>query len=304
MDTRICIPIPTTIDLPYNQRSWKSYAAAISDAGAIPVELDLRLSAKALEALADSCDGFLLPGSPADVEPELYGTPRIESCGPADPLRERADFLLLDHAARTGKPLLGICYGCQSMNVFYGGTLIQDLSPLPVNHAAGSKVAIAHSARINRESLLGELLLGDADAAAEAGDRSARDEGPAALRLPMNTSHHQSVAVAGAGLRIVAYCPDDEVIEAIEPKPGVSLQPMFHVEHSTSAVLRVSGGEGALFHVEHPSRFLLGVQWHPERSTAISAASRAIFRRFVAEAKLYRERPHAGQRGQTTHAGA
>jgi putative glutamine amidotransferase len=85
MDTRICIPIPTTIDLPYNQRSWKSYAAAISDAGAIPVELDLRLSAKALEALADSCDGFLLPGSPADVDPELYGTRASRAVAPPIP---------------------------------------------------------------------------------------------------------------------------------------------------------------------------------------------------------------------------
>jgi putative glutamine amidotransferase len=56
----------------------------------------------------------------------------------------------------------------------------------------------------------------------------------------------------------VARCPDDGVIEAVEIDP-------------------------AMFHVEHP-QFLLGVQWHPERSYEISATSRALFARLVAEA--------------------
>jgi putative glutamine amidotransferase len=244
---RIGIPTPTSIDLPYNQRSYSAYADAITQAGGEPIQLDITAD---FHPLAATCSGFLLPGSPADVDPSLYNTPRIEACGPADAAREAADFWLLQHATDTRKPVLGICYGCQSINVFHGGSLIQDLSPLPVNHEAGAKVAVAHAVLIPKDSLLGSILQADPEALAEATPANT----PAGyLRLPVNTSHHQSVAVAAPNLSIAAGCPDDGVIEAVE-----------------------------LFHVEQP--FVLAVQWHPERSTAISAASRALFARLIHEA--------------------
>jgi putative glutamine amidotransferase len=272
MKPRIGIPAPTTIDLPYNQRSWPAYAAGVARAGGDPVEIPLTLPPSELEALAATCNGFLLPGSPADVNPTLYDTPRIEACGPRDAAREQTDFALLAHAAATGKPLLGICYGCQSMNVFHGGSLIQDLSPLPVNHAAGGSVAIAHSVLIPTGSHLATILISDPETTAELGapsvtvstSRAGGHEAPRTLRLPVNTSHHQSVAVCGQGLRIVARCPDDEVVEAIELASTTPVEPMFHVEH--------------------PNRFLLGVQWHPERSLDISPSSRALFHALITAA--------------------
>jgi putative glutamine amidotransferase len=111
-------------------------------------------------------------------------------------------------------------------------------------------VAIAHTVLIPTDSLLGSILQAEPEALAEATPANT----PAGyLRLPVNTSHHQSVAVAAPNLSIAAGCPDDGVIEAVE-----------------------------LFHVEQP--FVLAVQWHPERSTAISAASRALFARLIHEA--------------------
>ena len=257
MTPRIAIPLPTSIDIPYNQRSWPAYATAVTRSGGEPVAIDLASSPSEILALAASCDGILLPGSPADVEPALYGADRDPASAPADPARESADRLLLDHAEKLRKPVLGICYGVQSLNVWRGGSLIQDLTPLPVNHSAGSKVAIAHTAQVSRDSILASLLTPE-----EA------PETDGFLRLPINTSHHQSVAAPGTGLRIVARCPDDGVIEAVELEPNT---PMFHVEHP------------------EPRQFLLGVQWHPERTYEISAASRAIFNRLVAEARLISE---------------
>jgi len=272
MKPRIGIPVPTTIDLPYNQRSWPTYAMGVARADGEPVVFPLTLSPAEREALAATCHGFLLPGSPADVDPGLYDTPRIPACGPQDIPRGQTDFALLEYAATSGKPLLGICYGTQSMNVFHGGSLIQDLSPLPVNHSAGASVAVAHSVLIATESTLATVLRAFREASSELSSRpesalfADAAERPAALpattlRLPVNTSHHQSVAVVGKGLRIAARCPDDEVVEAVE------LDPMFHVEH--------------------PNRFLLGVQWHPERSLEISPASRALFHRLIAEAEKF-----------------
>jgi len=93
---------------------------------------------------------------------------------------------------------------------------------------------------------------------------------PPPLRLPVNTSHHQSVAVPAPNLRIAARCPDDDIIEAIElipPDPQQSHDPkLFHVEQS-------------------PQRLLLGVQWHPERSYDISPASRALFQALITAAQ-------------------
>ena len=248
MTPRIAIPIPTTIDLAYNQRSWPNYAAAVERSGGEPVAIEPSATPAQIREIAATCQGFLLPGSPADVSPALYGAERDPDCGPEDAPRDALDRILLDHAADTRKPVLGICFGIQSLNVWAGGTLVQDLTPVPVNHSAGSSVAIAHTALIARHTLLAEILAGT-----EAADDPVD---PAFLRLPINTSHHQSVAAPGDNLRIVARSPEDGVVEAVEfPYEGEHL------------------------------RFLLGVQWHPERSYDISAASRALFARLIAEAQ-------------------
>ena len=72
------------------------------------------------------CDGVLLPGSPADVDPEKYGAARHPDTAPADPFRDNTDELLLQDAYNMRKPVFGICYGLQSLNVWRTGTLDQD----------------------------------------------------------------------------------------------------------------------------------------------------------------------------------
>lgn len=249
MKPRIAIPVPTSTDLAYNARSWPAYADAVAKAGGEPVKVTLDLTPAQILEIARTCQGLCLPGSPADVDPARYGADRDPATAAADPAREDADYLLLEDAADHAKPVLGICFGVQSLNVWRGGTLVQDLSPLPVNHSAGSKVAIAHAAVVAENTLLASLLTPD-----EA------PETDGFLRLPVNTSHHQSVAAPGDGLRIVARCPDDGVVEAVENDP----------------VWRTPGNDSP--------QFLLGIQWHPERSYDISAASRALFARLVSEA--------------------
>ena len=263
MTPRIAIPVPTSTDIPYNQRSWPSYARAVTLSGGEPVAIPLDLPVTMLRELIASCEGVLLPGSPADVDPALYGAERDPATAPADPAREAVDYLLLDDAEKHGKPVLGICFGVQSLNVWRGGSLVQDLTPVPVNHSAGSKVAIAHTALVAKDSVLASLLT----------EREA-PEVDGFLRLPINTSHHQAVAAPGSGLRIVARSPEDGVIEAVE-----------------------LDADDSVFHVEHPAarQFVLGVQWHPERSFEISAASRALFSRLVDEARQGAELKGAAQ---------
>ncbi|QMV18770.1 gamma-glutamyl-gamma-aminobutyrate hydrolase family protein [Granulicella sp. 5B5] len=270
MKPRIAIPVPTTTDLAYNQRSWPMYAAAIQQSGGDPVEVPLTLTPTERTALLATTHGVLLTGSPADVNPDLFGAELDPATNPADPAREATDFALLDDAIHHGKPALGICYGVQSMNTWRGGTLVQDLTPLPVNHSAGPTVAIAHTALIAKDSLLGTLV-DPAECIVPSAEGIIADQ---FYRLPINTSHHQAVAQPGDALRIVARCPDDAVIEAIELDPTLA-DKMFHVEHHET-------GDPETFHVEH-SRFLLGIQWHPERSYDISPTSRNLFDRLVSE---------------------
>ena len=243
---RIAIPVPTSSDEAYNQRSWPMYAAAVKEAGGEPVRVELSASERHLREAARSCSGILLPGSGADLLPSLYGAEPDPATNKADEGREAADWALLEEAERNRLPVLGICYGLQSLNVYRGGSLVQDLMPVPVNHSAGRSVAIAHAADVAKQSLLGSLLTTDEAPAAQDGF----------LRLPVNSSHHQAIAQPAPGMRVVARCPEDGVIEAIE----------------------------AEYDPKNPW-FFMAVQWHPERSTDISAASRSIFSRLVAEAK-------------------
>jgi putative glutamine amidotransferase len=249
---RIAIPVPTRNDPAYNQRSWPEYARAVERAGGVAVEVPLTLSPREIADLINGCQGVLLPGSPADVNPQKYGQEAEEGCAPADAARENVDELLIQDAHNLYKPILAICFGLQFLNVWRGGTLLQDLTVLPVNHRAGGSVAVAHTVAVATESLLGGVV--------------SREEAPEEggfLRLPINSSHHQAVGIPGDGLRVTARCPQDGVIEAVEGGQA---------------------SEGATAH------FVLGLQWHPERSYEQSATSQAVFQRFVAAAAEWQPR--------------
>jgi len=136
----------------------------------------------------------------------------------------------------------------QSLNVYRAGLQVQHIPGyLPketrakVDQEAGRKVAVAHAVEIVGDSRLAEIV-------------GAEVRRP--IVLLVNSSHHQSADLVGKGLRIVARCPDDGIIEALE---GTA-----------------------------PDHFVLAVQWHPERSVEEDAASRAIFEALIEAARQHR----------------
>jgi len=240
--------MPHSIDREYSQRAIPQYERAVEQAGGVPVRIPLDQTAAEVKKMIDGCDGVLLPGSNADVDPAEFGATRSPQTAAADPRRDVVDALLLEDAYNLRKPVLGICYGLQSLNVYRAGSLIQHIPDfLPeelrtrVNHEAGKKVAIAHAVEIEKDSKLAEIVNGK-----EGGGRE--------LVLPVNSSHHQSAETIGNGLRIAARCTDDGIIEALE---GTA-----------------------------PDHFVLAVQWHPERSVDEDEPSRAIFRALIKAAEI------------------
>jgi putative glutamine amidotransferase len=236
---RIAIPMPHSCDREYAERALPQYEEAVRSAGGEPVRIELDQSAAQLMKQIERCDGILLPGSKADLDPQKYGAGRHDKTAPADAKRDTVDDLLLQDAYKKHKPVLGICYGLQSMNVFKKGSLVQDIESA-INHSAGKTVARAHTVEIDPESLLAEIV------GASAGNT-----------VSVNSSHHQSADAIGDGLRVVARCAEDGIIEALE------------------------GTE--------PGHFVLAVQWHPERSVheapELAESANAIFRAFVEAAR-------------------
>lgn len=201
MTVRIAIPEPTSSDTEYNQRALPPYIAALHAAGATPLLVPLHERPDRVARLLAGVQGVLLPGSGYDVDPQRFGEPRIPECGPADPGRTAVDELLLQDAFNLRKPILAICHGAQSLNVWRNGSLFQDLETqvnTPVNHRPGRAIAEAHPVRIAPGSRLAGLLP------------------PGAESPQVNSSHHQAICRVGDNLRVVAISPDDAVVEAVE----------------------------------------------------------------------------------------
>jgi len=238
MAVRIAIPEPTGDNREYNDRALPQYLSALQAAGAEPVVVHLNESQAHVAKMLAGVQGILLPGSPHDVDPQRYGEARAAECADDDPARTAADEILLQDAFNLRKPILAICHGAQTLNVWRNGSLVQDLKSA-VNHRPGREVVEAHPVRITQGSRLKQILSTADDA-----------------EVHVNSSHHQAIRTPGDQLRVAAISPRDGIIEAVE--------------------------------LDAPGHFVLGVQWHPERTYAQQGSSRAIFSAFVQAASAWR----------------
>lgn len=220
----------------------RQYADAISAAGGTPVILPLLERPSAIRRLAESLDGILLTGSSSDVDPERYGERRETGCGPVQPLRDKTDFMLLEVALKNKKPVLAICYGMQSLNVFMGGTLIQDIPRSNV----GTSIRHMDPETEGRPSHGVEIVAGSVL------ETLAGGEDPR-----VNSTHHQALDRLGSGLEIIARAPDG-IIESVQ---GTA-----------------------------QDAFVLGVQWHPEKSFGYDTLSRNIFELFLERCRDWAKR--------------
>jgi len=203
MRVRIGIPWRTSQEeAEQDRQKIQNYEAAVHEWGAEAVLLPLSDPA-GLAGQLESVDGFVLPGSPADVEPELYGARNTGLSEPADKPRERTDWAILEHALRERKPALAICYGCQSLNVYLGGTLVQDVGWETGTAVAHRRKDVSTEAKQDPEHEV-KFLAGSRLAKLNSGERGV-----------VNSSHHQSVLKPGRELQITGRS-NDGIVESVE----------------------------------------------------------------------------------------
>ena len=204
--------------------NW-NYAQAVADAGGVPFIVPPMAD---MEVVAKVADGWLIPGG-LDIDGKEFGQETHPKSELQDPSRFRGEKSLFEYAS-PDLPVLGICYGCQFINVVRGGDLIQHLPD--VEGAAAHTGGVLQEYTVDGDSKLSTAI--DTDV------------------IKGKSYHHQAVDRPGNNLKVVGR-NEDGTVEALEA-------------------------------TDRP--WLIGVQWHPER-TLEDTASQKLFQSFIEAAGRY-----------------
>ncbi|MFZ1701125.1 MAG: gamma-glutamyl-gamma-aminobutyrate hydrolase family protein [Pyrinomonadaceae bacterium] len=204
----------------------RDYGEAVEACGGVPVHIGLIPKAEYIAEIVDDCDGILLPGSNTDVDPQYYGEEPHHKLGIVISEKDETDRLVIAEAERLKLPLLGICFGMQALNVWRGGSLVQDIESQVKGsnkHEQGIPAhRNSHSVRVGKGGILASL---DAVKTSKDGVR-------------VNSSHHQAIKKVGKNLKATAWAKDG-IIEAVEDTRkgrwalGVQWHPELTKEHDT-----------------------------------------------------------------------
>ena len=195
----------------------QSYIHAIMQAGGVPVLIPSMIHEDGWDALYSRLDGILFSGggdialeySPGDPHPRIDDV-ELE--------RDSVEFKLVQASASDGKPFLGICRGCQVMNVALGGTLythIPDQLPNALDHSypGNMRTVLVHEVKVEEGTRIAEIL------------------GEPIVRV--NSLHHQGLKDIAPSLRVAGHAPDG-LIEAVElPDHPFGLAVQWHPEWLT-----------------------------------------------------------------------
>ena len=195
-----------------------AYSRAIEFYGGAPVLVPTVADASGsgfLSRIISAIDGLLIPGS-RDMDPRFYGQEPHPAIKPMSVQRTETEFAVLREALENEIPVLGICGGMQFINVFYGGSLSQDIKALlpdALDHEGGN----AHGVEVVSGTVLGSVV----------GERE----------FEVKSYHHQAVGRVGGGLRTSAAAPDG-IVEGLESEDGTVMGVQWHPELEETPVSR------------------------------------------------------------------
>ncbi len=175
------------------------YAKSIAEAGGIPLVIPTLEGREDIKSQLELLDGLLLSGG-LDINPQYYKEDFLEGMGLVSPERDRNEWTILEEFLPTGKPILGVCRGMQILNIFYGGSLYQDMRHISkdlLKHRQDFLPELeVHRVKLEEDSILGRLFGGE---------------------VLTNSFHHQAIDKLGDDLKVTGRTSDD-IIEAIEGK--------------------------------------------------------------------------------------
>lgn len=175
------------------------YIKAVEKAGGTPLIIPLIDDEESIDKLVELCDGIILSGGD-DINPLLYGEEPTVFQGMITDERDKVDMMLIDACLKKDKAILGICRGMQMINVYFGGSLYQDLSLFRdcyIGHFQKSHKEIAtHTIDIYKDSIIYKSL---------------------GEKVSVNSFHHQCINKVGDEIKVVAKSKDG-VVEGIELK--------------------------------------------------------------------------------------
>ena len=195
----------------------QAYAQAIMQAGGVPVLIPSLIANDGWDALYPRLDGILFTGGGDISLAHFKGDPhpRIDD---VDPQRDTVELNLLHASVADGKPFLGVCRGCQLVNVGLGGTLythIPDQMPNALDHSypGDMRTVLVHEVRIDEGTRIADVL------------------GEPIVKV--NSHHHQGLKDIAPSLRVAGHSPDG-LVEAIElPDHPFGIAVQWHPEWLT-----------------------------------------------------------------------
>ncbi len=192
------------------------YSDAVRQAGGAPLAFPLIPDDDYVARIMPLVHGLMLTGAQYDLDPSWYGAQPVNGTLETNYDRDEFDRLVLAWATEHALPVLGICHGCQAINVALGGTLVQDIPadvPNAQNHRTPSNTGeYAHEVELAPGSIL--------------------NQGGERLVARVNSAHHQAVDQVASALRPIAWASDGviEALEAADPSSQFILAVQWHPE--------------------------------------------------------------------------
>ena len=177
----------------------RTYVDSVVRAGGVPFVMPICKDENIIKKMIENVDGVIMTGG-VDIHPFRFNEEPNPKIGEISKERDDFDFLIMKHAFEKNKPIFGICRGIQLINVFFGGTLIQDINSQKNTKILHSQTAprdvATHKIKIKKDSVIFDIFGKSAE---------------------VNSFHHQAIGKLSKDFKITSAA-NDGIIESIEFK--------------------------------------------------------------------------------------